>query len=325
MIYFDEYHSFLTMIKGADMRATWNQLRIFEAVARRNSFTRAAEELSVVQPTISAQIKLLADSVGMPLFEQVGKKLYLTEAGRILYATCLALFDTWARFEMAAADLQGVKKGTLRIAIVSTAKYFVPRMLGPFCKRYPDIDVALEIANRDSIVERLKNNRDDLYIMGVPPDKFPVERHPFLENPLVVIAPRDHELAQRKKIPLTRLQQERFISREKGSGTRITTDDFLAARDIQLNIKMELSNNEAIKWSVAGGMGLAVLSQHALLLEPMGDKLAVLNVQGFPIHAAWYVVTPAGKQLSVLAQTFFDYLKQEAALLQKELHAASRK
>lgn len=307
------------------MRVTWNQLRIFEAVARCNSFTRAAEELFIVQPTVSAQIKLLSEIVGMPLFEQVGKKLYLTQAGQTLYATCLELFDTWARFEMAAADLQGVKKGTLRIAIVSTAKYFVPRMLGPFCKMYPEIDVALEIANRDGIVERLVNNRDDLYIMGVPPADFPVEIHPFLENPLVIIAPLDHELAVRKKIPLARLEQERFISREPGSGTRITADNFFAANNISLNIKMALSNNEAIKWSVAGGMGLAVLSQHALLMEPMRDKLAVLNVQGFPIHAAWYVVYPAGKKLSVLAQTFFDYIKREAVSLQKELHTSNNK
>jgi DNA-binding transcriptional LysR family regulator len=307
------------------MRVTWNQLRIFEAVARCNSFTRAAEELCVVQPTVSAQIKLLAEIVGAPLFEQVGKKLYLTEVGQTLYATCLELFDAWSRFEMVAADLQEVKKGTLRIAIVSTAKYFVPRMLGPFCKQYPDIDVVLEIKNRDDVIERLKNNRDDLYIMGVPPVDLPVETHPFLENPLLIIAPYEHELAKRKKIPLLRMEQERFISREKGSGTRITAEDFFAANNIHLNIKMELANNEAIKWSVAGGMGVAVLSQHALLHEPMRDKLAVLDVQGFPIHAAWHVVYPAGKKLSVLAQTFFDYIKREAIILQKELHASNRR
>jgi LysR family transcriptional regulator, low CO2-responsive transcriptional regulator len=262
---------------------------------------------------------------GAPLFEQIGKKLYLTEAGQTLYATCHELFDTWARFEMAAADLQGIKRGTLRIAIVSTAKYFVPRMLGPFCKKYPDIDVVLEIANRDEIIERLTNNRDDLYIMGVPPADLPVETHPFLENPLLIIAPHDHELAKRKKIPLLRMEQERFISREKGSGTRIAAEDFFATKNIRLNIKMELANNEAIKWSVAGGMGVAVLSQHALLHEPMRDKLVVLDVQGFPIHATWHVVYPAGKKLSVLAQTFFDYIKHEARLLQKELHARDGK
>ncbi len=307
------------------MRVTWNQLRIFEAVARCKNFTRAAEELFVVQPTVSAQVKLLAEIIGMPLFEQIGKKLYLTEAGETLYATCLELFDTWSRFEMAAADLQGIKRGTLRIAIVSTAKYFVPRMLGPFCKSYPDIDVALEIANRDDVVKRLGDNRDDLYIMGVPPADLSVETYPFLDNPLVIIVPRDHELAQRKKIPLQRIVQERFISREKGSGTRITADDFFAAHKIQPNIKMELANNEAIKWSVAGGMGVAVLSQHALLHESMRDKLTVLDVQGFPIHAAWYVVVPTGKKRSVLAQTFFDYLTREAIKLQKELHASRQR
>jgi LysR family transcriptional regulator, low CO2-responsive transcriptional regulator len=296
------------------MRVTWNQLRLFEAVARNQSFTRAAEELFVVQPTVSAQIKQLTDNVGVPLFEQIGKKTYLTAAGEQLLKTCHELFDSWSRFEMTVADLKGVKRGRLWLSIVTTAKYFVPRLLGPFYQRYPGVELRLEIVNRDQIIERLSGNMDDLYIMGVPPDHISIERHPFLENPLVVIAPIGHELAQRKRITLARLVKERCIAREPGSGTRI-----FDKHKITWPIQMELGNNEAIKWAVAGGLGVAVVSQHSLMLEPMRDKIAVLDVEGFPIVRSWYVVYPQGKQLSVVARTFFEYIKQESVSIHDEL------
>lgn len=309
---------------GERMRATWNQLRIFEAVARLGSHTRAAQELHVVQPTVSAQLRQLTEIVGLPLFEQIGKKIHITEAGRELQATCAELMDAWRRFEMKVSDLKGVKGGVLRVAIVTTAKYFVPRLLGPFCKQYPGVDVALEVVNRDAVVERLAANLDDLYIMGVPPDDHDVERHPFLENPLVLIAPIDHPLARERRITLKRLADERLIFREPGSGTRIATEKFFARHHLKYKVRMQLGNNEAIKWAVAGGLGIAVVSQHAMLLEPMREQLVVLDVEGFPIRRSWYVVYPRGKKLSVVAQTFFDYLRAEAATIQEELMTPAR-
>jgi len=306
------------------MHVTWNQLRIFEAVARHLSFTRAAEELHVVQPTVSAQVKLLSGTVGMPLFEQIGKKVHLTAAGRELQQTVRELFDTWNRFEMKIADLQGMKKGTLRVAVVSTAKYFVPRMLGPFCRRYPDIDVALEILNRDQVIERLAANLDDLYVMGVPPEGMAVEKQPFLENPLVVIAPRDHPLAGRRAIALKELAHERFIVREQGSGTRLRAEAVFRSHRLRPKLTMQLGNNEAIKWAVASGLGIAVMSQHALVMDDMHERLALLDVQGFPDEGSWYVVCPSGKKLSVIAQTFFDYLKEEAVAIHNELLQQAR-
>jgi len=306
------------------MHFTWNQIRIFETVARRLSFTRAAEELHVVQPTVSAQIKLLSEAIGLPLFEQIGKRIHLTEAGRELQITCGELFDSWRRFEMVITDLQGMKRGSLRIAIVSTAKYFVPRMLGPFCRQYPEIDVALEILNRDQVVQRVGTNSDDLYIMGVPPENLDVEQHPFLENPLVLIAPHDHPLAGRRHIALKQLADERFVLREPGSGTRLTADTFFRQHRFRPRKTMQLGNNEAVKWAVAGGLGVAVVSEHALMLEPMQDRLAVLDVEGFPIDGRWYVVLPSGKKLSVIAKTFFDYLKQESATIHDELVQQAR-
>lgn len=306
------------------MRVTWNQLRIFEAVARLGSHTRAAQELHVVQPTVSAQLRQLADAVGLPLFEQIGRKTYVTEAGRELQATCAELTDAWQRFEMKIADLRGVKGGVLKVAIVTTAKYFIPRMLGPFCRQYPGVDVALEVVNRDTVVERLAANRDDLYIMGVPPEEHDVERHPFLENPLVMIAPVDHPLAAQRRIPLRRIADERLILREPGSGTRIAAEEFFARQRVRLEARMQLGNNEAIKWAVAGGLGVSVISQHAMLLEPMRNQLVVLDVEGFPIRRSWYVVNPRGKKLSVVAQAFFDYIRQEATAIQEELMTPAR-
>ncbi len=301
------------------MRFTWNQLRMFEALARHASFTRAARELHVVQPTVSAQIKQLADAVDIPLYEQLGKTIHLTEAGLELQRTVQELNDAWTRFEMKISDLKGVKAGRLRLAVVTTTKYFVPRLLAPFCNKYPGIDVSLEIVNRDRVLERLNNNLDDLYILGILPKQTQVESRRFLDNPLVPIAPRDHPLASKRDIPLERLADERFILREPGSGTRIATEEFFDKRKLKLKIKMELGNNEAIKWAVAGGMGLSVVSQHSLLMEPMQDKVAVLDVQGFPIRQAWHLVYPTGKQLSIIAKTFFDYLVEESKTIQAEL------
>ena len=304
------------------MRVTWNQLRLFEALARNASFTRAARELHVVQPTVSAQIKQLADTVGVPLHEQVGKKIHLTEAGRELQRTVNELSDAWSRFEMTISDLKGVKAGRLRIASVTTAKYFVPRLLGPFCKRYPGIEVSLEVLNRNSVIERLTDNLDDLYILGIPPRHMELVQQRFLENPLMVIAPKDHPLASKRNIALERLVEERFIMRESGSGTRMATEEFFAKQKFKPQIKMELGNNEAIKWAVAGGLGLSVVSQHSLMFEPMQDRLAVLDVQGFPILRAWYLVHPEGKKLSVVARSFFDYMIEEAKTIQAELDQA---
>ena len=290
---------------------TLNQLRVFEAVARLAGFSRAAEALHLAQPTVSMQVKQLSQAVGLPLFEQIGKKIHLTDAGRALQQTCGEVFDAWARFEMNAADLKGLKQGRLRLAAVTTAKYVVPRLLGPFSNRYPGVDIALEVGNRSSIIERLAHNEDDLTIMGVPPRHLDIVSHPFVDNPLVAIAPRRHPLAGRRRVPLQRLAEEPFLLREVGSGTRMATDRFLRDKGLRLKVKMELGSNEAIKQAVAGGLGLSILSLHALGPEARLRSLAVLNVEGLPILRYWYIVHPAGKRLSVLAQTFFDYLMAE--------------
>jgi DNA-binding transcriptional LysR family regulator len=290
--------------------STLRQLEVFEAIARLGSFTRAAEELFLTQPTVSMQIKKLTESVGLPLFEQVGKKIYLTDAGRALQQTSKEIFKHFSHFEMTIADLKGMKQGALRLAVVTTAKYFAPRLLGPFCQQYPGIEVSLKVSNRERILERLADNLDDLYILGQPPGGIEAEAEPFLENPLVVLAPAQHPLAGQQRIPLARLAEEPFLLREPGSGTRIATERLFAEHGLAVRVRMELGSNEAIKQAIVGGLGVSVLSRHTLALDaPMG-QLAILDVEGFPIQRHWYVAYPAGKQLSVVARTFLDYLRE---------------
>ena len=289
--------------------STLRQLEVFEAIARLGSFTRAAEELHLTQPTVSMQIKKLTDAVGLPLCEQVGKKMYLTDAGRALQGFTRELLDHFERFEMTLADLKGLKQGRLKIAVVTTAKYFAPRLLGPFWQQYPGIEVSLKVANREHVLERLAANEDDLYILGQPPEGLDVVAEAFLENPLVVLAPARHPLVSERKITLERVAQEPFLVREHGSGTRAALERIFADRGLRLTVRMELGSNEAIKQAIVGGLGLSVLSRHTLTLDaPMG-QFAILDVEGFPIVRHWFVVYPAGKRLSVVASTFLDYLK----------------
>ncbi|MBG1243890.1 LysR family transcriptional regulator [Nostoc sp. NZL] len=287
-------------------QATLHQLKVFEAAARHSSFTRAAEELFLTQPTVSMQIKQLTKSVGLPLFEQVGKRLYLTEAGRELFATCRQIFENIAQYEMKVADLKGVKQGQLRLAVITTAKYFIPRLLGPFCELYPGIDISLQVTNHEQILERMSNNLDDLYIMSQIPDNIDVNCEPFLENPLIVFAPINHPLSKEKNIPIQRLSNEPFIMREPGSGTRRAVQNLFEEQGVTVKVKLELGSNEAIKQAIAGGLGISVLSRHTLLLD--ASEFSILDVQHFPIERHWYMVYPAGKQLSIVARTYYEYL-----------------
>jgi len=291
--------------------ATLRQLQVFEAIARHLSFTRAAEELYLTQPTVSMQMKQLTDTVGMPLFEQIGKRIHLTDAGKDLCTLCREVFDSLERFEMNIADRKGLKQGRLRLAVITTAKYFAPRVLGAFCQRYPGIEVSLKVTNRERVLERMTQNLDDLYILGQPPESLDAHSQSFMENPLVVLAPSGHPLVGRKRISLKRIAEEPFLMREIGSGTRIATQRLFDEHKIKLNMRMDLGSNEAIKQAIVGGLGLAVLSRHCLALEGDTGPLRVLDVQGFPIKRHWYLVYPEGKQLSIAAQTFYSYLLHE--------------
>lgn len=290
------------------MNYSLRQLQIFAAVARHLSYTRAAEELHLTQPAVFAQVKQLEEGVGMPLLERIGRQIHLTDAGREVLATCRETLDALERMEMRLADMQGLKRGKLRIAIVTTAKYLIPRLLGEFCVRYPGIEAALTVTNREKLLVRLAANEDDLAVLGIPPDNLDVVATPIARNPLVIVARQDHPLAGHKRIPLKRIAAEPFLLREKGSGTRLATERFFAERGLELKIRMELGSNEAIKQAIAGGLGISVLSRHTLALENEHGPLLVLDVAGFPLMRQWYVAYPAGKHLSTAAEAFMSHL-----------------
>ncbi len=295
------------MMKNASLR----QLKVFESVARNLSYTRAAEELFLTQPTVSIQLKQLTQIVGMPLLEQIGKRVYLTDTGRELLKVCREIFENLSRFEMLVSDMQGVKAGKLNLAVITTAKYFVPRLLGLFCQRYPGIDVSLKVTNRERVLQRLADNQDDLYVLGTPPEHMDIEIEPFLENPLVVLASSNHPLAGEKNISSQRLAEELFLIREQGSGIRLSAEQFFGERGLKLKVRMELGSNEAIKQAVAGGLGIAVVSAHTLALDRNSEELAILDAQDFPIQRHWYLAYPKDKQLSVVAQTFLEFLHKD--------------
>ena len=288
--------------------ATLHQLRIFLAVARHGSFARAAEALHLSPPTLSLQVKQLSETVGQPLFEQLGKKIYLTSAGKTLAEACEDIEARMQRLGEDLAALQGVERGSLKLAILTTVKYTVPKWLGAFCAADPGIEVAMVVGNREKLLQRLNDNEDDLIIMGQPPEQMDVVSEPFADNPLVLVAPPGHPLVGQSGIAPGRLRGEPFILREPGSGTRLTTEKFFSAHGMTLKNRLEVGSNEAIKQTVAGGLGLAVLSIHTVTAELALGELVQIDVQGFPLIRRWHVVYPRGKRLSAAALAFKDWM-----------------
>ena len=288
------------------------QLQIFESVARNLSFTKAAEELHLTQPTVSAQIKGLTEAVEMPLYEQIGRNIYLTDVGNEVAVSCRVIMNTFANLEMALEDFRGKLRGRLRVAVVTTAKYFAPLALGEFCKAYPEIDLELHVANREKLYKRIEHNLDDLYIVGqVPQTHLDLEVYPFAPNPLVPIAHREHALVGQRRISLKRFAKEPFLMRESGSGIRSVVEGQFHAQKLAINERLILDSNEAIKHAVAGGLGVSVVSQHALNLESEDGPLAILDVEGFPIEREWNLVYPRGKSMSIISEAFFEFLREK--------------
>ena len=269
------------------MRLTFHQLRLLLAVSREGSVSRAAQRLHLTQPTLSTQLRQLAEQVGLPLFERVGRKLHLTAAGHAVLDTAQRVEQELESLDETLAELRGDVVGRLRLAVVSTAETFIPRLLGDFRRERPAVEVSLVVLNRDAVIRRLTDNLDDLYIMSRPPQAPPVVATPFLSNPLVVVAAAEHPLAGRDTLAIETLAAEEFVLREPGSGTRQAAEQFFAAHGLALRPRLELGSNEAVKQAVAGGLGLSLLSAHALA-HAVDEGIAVLRVQGTPLPTQWH-------------------------------------
>ncbi len=291
------------------------QLRVFEASARLGNFSRAAQELHMAQPTASVQIKKLTETVGLPLFEQVGRRVYLTDAGRQLYAGCHEIFRALSTLEETLDGLRAVENGHLRLAVCSTGKYFAPRLLGAFIQRYPGVQAALAIHSRSTLLDRLARNEDDLYIFASPLEREDVVTQALLPNPLVVFARDDHALAHARHIGFERLAAEPFLMREAGSGTRLLATHLFERHGLTPKIKLELSDDEAVKEAILAGLGVAIMSRYTLGLESEVSRLICLDVEGFPLENHWYLAYPVGKQLSAISRAFMDFARIEAKAL----------
>jgi LysR family transcriptional regulator, low CO2-responsive transcriptional regulator len=304
-------------------RATFAQLRSFEVVARLGGITKAAQALHLTQPTVSTQLRELADSVGIALLTPAGRGVQLTDAGRDLLTTVSRMFENWREFEEGVADTQGLLRGSLRIAGVTTTEYFLAQWLKPFVEAYPGIDIDLTIDNRSAIIARLERAQDDLSVMMMPPQHIALEHATVMDNPLVLIGPAKHAWAvankaassaapaSTRKRPLQQLAGVDLLMREPGSGTRQATLDFLSQHHIVPRIRMTLGSNEAIKHAVAAGLGLAIVSRHALAPNPAREGLAVLPVAGLPIARSWQLVWRRDRRLPRIASVFMDFVQRQ--------------
>jgi len=290
------------------MHLTLRQLRTFEAVARHQSISRAAAELHLTQPAVSMQMKQIEEQIGLPIVELVGKRMFLTEAGQALRGHARAIAERMEALQHAMEQFRGLEAGLLRLAVVSTANYFVPRLMADFHARWPGVRVALQVANRDEVLAALADNSTDLAITGRPPDTADVVAQACMDNPLVVIAAPAHPLTSLPGIALARLAQETLVVREAGSGTRAAIERHFAAHGLAVRAGCEMGTNEALKLAVRAGLGLGVVSAQTIELELATGCLAVLPVEGFPLMRRWYVVHRKAKALSVAASTFRDML-----------------
>jgi DNA-binding transcriptional LysR family regulator len=299
--------------------ATLRQLQVFEAIARLGSFTRVAEEMHLTQPTISMQVKKLAEAVELPLTEQVGKEIYLTDAGHELAAVCREVLGAFERLEERINQLKGLEGGRVRLAVISTAQYFLPQVMQHFLAQFPNINIIMEVVNKEHLLERLANNQDDIYILGQPPEHAPLISERLAVNPLVFVARRDFDLPEDAMLTISDLANVPFLMREPGSGLREQIEQVFSEMGYKPNVRMILGSNEAIRIGVMSGLGISVVSMHMVREELRRKALRILPVVGFPIERYWYLAWPKGKSLSLSTMRFVETLRLQALTLDMEI------
>ncbi|AJG23784.1 LysR family transcriptional regulator [Cupriavidus basilensis] len=295
--------------------ATLRQLKVFETVARHLSFSRAAEELHLTQPAVSTQVRQLEGHVGLPLFEQLGKKIYLTPAGVEMLHYSRSIMQQFREAEDAMSQLKGISGGRLNVAVISAGDYFFPRLLAEFMQRHDGVTLNLAVHNREELLHQLAGNLTDLAVMVRPPEGMDTISESFAPHPYVIVAAPNHRLVGERNIPLAALADEAFVAREKGSDTWNSMQEGFAGRLSNLRIAMEIKSTETIKQAVIANMGIAFLSAHTVGLELQTGNLAVLDIEGFPVMLNWYVVHRKNKRLPPVALAFKHFLREEGATL----------
>jgi DNA-binding transcriptional LysR family regulator len=291
------------------------QLRIFVAAAKHGSFARAAEEMHISPPAVSMQISDLESSVGLPLFDRVGRSASLTMTGEYFLVHARRILGSLREAEDTIARFRGLKGGTLRIGMVSTAKYFVPRLLARFRTEHPAVELRLSVGNRESLVESLTRSDVDLAIMGRPPRELATRAEPFAAHPYVIVSSPSHPLAQLEHVRAAALASQPFIVREPTSGTRASMAQYFRDHQIEPFALMEMPSNETIKQAVIADMGIAFLSLHTLGLELQFGLLKILPVQDLPLMRRWFVIHPQAKTLSPAAESFRYFILEQGEKL----------
>ncbi|MBF8177509.1 LysR family transcriptional regulator [Herminiimonas contaminans] len=299
--------------------ATLRQLKVFETVARHLSFSRAAEELHLTQPAVSTQVKKLEEHAGLALFEQLGKKIYLTPGGSELLHYSRTIIQQFQEAEDAMTQFKGITGGKLNVAVISAGDYFFPRLLVEFARSHQGVTLNLSVHNREGLLNQMTSNLTDIAIMVRPPTDMDTINEAFAPHPYVIVAAPDHPLVAQKNIPMSRLMQEPFVVREKGSDTWHSMEDGFGDRINDINVAMEIRSTETIKQAVIAGMGVSFLSAHTISLELQAGSLAVLDVEGFPVMLNWYIVHRKNKRLPPVAQAFKDFLLEEGPELIERL------
>ena len=293
--------------------ATLRQLKVFEAVARRLSFSRAAEELHLTQPAVSTQIRTLEGHVGMALFEQLGKKIYLTQAGAELLHYCRAIIAQFDEADAAMAQLKGIAGGKLNVAVISAGDYFFPQLMVAFARQHSGVQLNLTVHNREELLGELAANRTDLAVMVRPPDDLDTQNDAFAPHPYVIVGAPDHSLAARQRISMDELIKQPFVTREPGSDTWFSMQEAFGKHLDALQVAMEIKSTETIKQAVIAGIGLGFLSFHTIGRELAARSLVVLEVEGFPLMLNWYIVHRREKRLAPVARAFRQFLLDEGA------------
>lgn len=297
--------------------ATLRQLQVFESIARHSSFSRAAEELHLTQPTVSMQVKKLADLLDTPLFEQIGRKVYLTDAGKVLYDSANVILNQLSIAEQKINHLKGFSGGSVSLSVISTAQYFVPKVIHEFTQSYPDVTVLLRVGNKETLLDRIAKNVDDFYLLGQPTEELNVESSQLAVNPLAFVANSNHPLVG-KKLNIENLADEPFLMRETGSGIRSQVEKVFQEFEFQPQIKMVLGGNEAIRLGLLQNLGITVASVPTLMEEITQGRISILDVKGFPINRHWYLAYPRGKVLSIAAEKMIELLKIEGEKLSQK-------
>jgi DNA-binding transcriptional LysR family regulator len=297
--------------------ATLRQLQVFESIARNQSFTKAAKELHLTQPTVSMQVKKLAEVLDAPLFEQIGRKVYLTSAGQVLYDAAEAILVKLSMAEQKIDHLKGFSGGSVKLSVISTAQYFVPKVIHEFTQAYPDVTVLMRVGNKENLLERIAQNKDDFYLLGQPPEGLNVTSAPLAINPLAFIANANHPLVG-QQLNIEDLQNEPFLMRETGSGIRAQIEKVFQDFDFHPKVKMVLGGNEAIRLGLLQNLGITVASVPTMMNEINRGEIAILKVKGFPINRHWYLAYPNGKVLSIAAEELIRLLKIEGKALSEQ-------